>query len=508
MRLGQNLLCLPASLLILIASQQSIAQAVENDQSALEWPFYLPPHVKYWPEDPPHRRRDLEAVDEHVRLGRNPVGVMKMSDDEGEKFFMEYWQFEGDVARSNQSPLRPRDQVEEAILLANASATVPFKPAFALHAEFHELKARDVEGQDAADVLAQLQRRAYECPGGTASCSSIGYPNSCCATGETCYQIPDTGLGSVACCAAGSTCGDNVSTCAAGYTSCGSELGGGCCIPGYVCAGVGCTPSAVTVAATQTITAVHTTSSGRSVSTSTVIIITTSGVVTITATQTTETYTGLQTTLACTNGYSACPVNQGGGCCLSGRICGSLSCPLASGSSSTSTRASTSLVTTTTPSATGTGVAPVRPTSATVTTSDPPSTATGATTCPTGFYACSAYYVGGCCRTGRDCQPTSCPPTSSTTIVSSGVTIVVPVGSGASTASTTAGTCATGWFSCAASEGGNCCPSGYACGTASCSSVGATSTVVAAKEGTSGSSRTSFVGALSLLGFVAGFLVL
>jgi hypothetical protein len=86
--------------------------------------------------------------------------------------------------------------------------------------------------------------------------------------------------------------------------------------------------------------------------------------------------------------------------------------------------------------------------------------------------------------TGRNCDTTSCPATSSTTIVTEGRTIVVPLGPAATVASAT-GICATGWSSCAASVGGGCCLSGWDCGTASCSSVGPTSTEVAQKGSTS-----------------------
>ena len=72
-----------------------------------------------------------------------------------------------------------------------------------------------------------------------------------------------------------------------------------------------------------------------------------------------------------------------------------------------------------------------------------------------------------------------------TTIVNAnGVTVVVPVPSQGSGAEETK-SCASGWFLCGAEAGpvAGCCPSGYGCGTASCSVVadgGATATV--AKE--------------------------
>jgi hypothetical protein len=96
------------------------------------------------------------------------------------------------------------------------------------------------------------------------------------------------------------------------------------------------------------------------------------------------------------------------------------------------------------------------------------------TGCPTGFYACSAYYLGGCCQTGRNCDTTSCPPASvSTTLVSgSTLTIVAPSGSGITApASVLTGSCAQGWATCSADLGGGCCPSGYQCGEVSCAAV-------------------------------------
>ena len=101
-------------------------------------------------------------------------------------------------------------------------------------------------------------------------------------------------------------------------------------------------------------------------------------------------------------------------------------------------------------------------------TSAPESTQTG---CPTGFYGCLATHGGGCCRTDRNCETYDCPAGSSTTVVSDGQTIVVPV-SGAPSEDATA-TCADGWFMCGNNAGPRpgCCPSGYDCGTASCYTV-------------------------------------
>ena len=244
----------------------------------------------------------------------------------------------------------------------------------------------------------------------------------------------------------------------------------------------------ITVVTPVTATTVLTTSASEVVSSTTE------------APSTTSSYTGLQTTLACSTNSHACPVGMGGGCCGDGYACASSSSCIALSSQSTP---STSVVDTTTFS-TATGVVPVRPTGSTTSTSTSVSTAS---TCPTGFYACEAYYAGGCCRTGRNCDTTSCPATSSTTIISSGVTIVVPVGAAATTANPT-GNCASGWSTCPASVGGNCCPIGYACGTASCSLVEATSTAVSPKEAAGGGQIKAGRMMVAVIATVTGMLIM
>ena len=200
MRLDSRILGLPASILFLLVSHTISADAGQDEVPAQ--PQWSLPMQKRLPPDSPQRRRQLEAAEEHLRLGRTPVGVLKMSPDEGEKFYMDYWQFEDDLAQSeslNTGILRARDKGEEARLLANSSAIVAFRPPFALHTEkwsdmssFEDLRARKVvEGRNSAPVLAMLGKRGFQCPTGTADCSEAGYPNSCCPTSEFCYAIKE-----------------------------------------------------------------------------------------------------------------------------------------------------------------------------------------------------------------------------------------------------------------------------------------------------------------------------
>lgn len=73
---------------------------------------------------------------------------------------------------------------------------------------------------------------------------------------------------------------------------------------------------------------------------------------------------------------------------------------------------------------------------------------------------------------------TSCPSSESSTMLDSGGVTVVAV-----TAS--AGSCATGWYSCGADVGGGCCPSGYACGSSCTATATSSGSAVAGVTGSS-----------------------
>jgi hypothetical protein len=174
---------------------------------------------------------------------------MKMSPDPNEKFYMEYWQFESDLGSqqtSMQDPgsvaLKERDLEDEVILSANSSATIPFRPPFNLHTEDEEA-VQDLRAKRALAgrrALAMLENRDFACPTGTQACLGINAPYSCCGTDENCFTVPDTGLGKVGCCPKGATCGGTITNCNGPNTPCPQDMGGGCCIPNYLCAGVGC----------------------------------------------------------------------------------------------------------------------------------------------------------------------------------------------------------------------------------------------------------------------------
>ncbi|THW12761.1 hypothetical protein D6D23_10028 [Aureobasidium pullulans] len=468
-----------------------------------DWPYNLPAGAKYFPEHEHHIRRDLE-IQQRLNVA-SPSGIRKMSEDEGEKFFLDYWQFGEQDFNSFEigSPLNLRRSVNPAALLANISNVEELLPPLLLHAESQQFP-------NLYRFLGRgLSERAYQCPTGTDSCVSIGYPNSCCATGETCISLPENDGATIGCCPDGASCGGEIGLCdtAAGYTSCDNE-NGGCCVPGYSCQGIGCVyaSTATTTTTLPTITVTtgaswstlsdstttqtlvvpgNPTSQTASIctTTTTLVIITSGTAVTATVIQTTTVIPGSsasitssslstpispsssgQGPLTCSPGFRTCPASLGGGCCHTDRACGSQTCPPlstaappvlpTSGSGSVSTSTSTSSSSSRTRTSTRATTSP----SSTVTYSG----------CPTGFYMCSAYYLGGCCRVGRNCDTTSCPTSASTAVVTnSDLTVIAP--SGATSAGLT-GSCANGWFSCAARVGGGCCPSGYGCGT-SCTAM-------------------------------------
>lgn len=230
-----------ASLLILLTSPLRIT-ADSN-----EWPYNLPANVKYYPE---HERLARRNIDAHARLRENhaPTAVRKMSSDEGEMFFLDYWQFgpstkeqwDGVTAESSDprsegfsANLRPEMQGQDPSNLTDSALRQPFL----LHSNTSQHSSRwSLWGRS-------LSQRDFQCPSGTESCASIGRPDSCCGTGETCVRVTDTGLGDVGCCARGSFCGSGLSPCntAAGYQSCPGSPNGGCCIPNFACLDIGCT---------------------------------------------------------------------------------------------------------------------------------------------------------------------------------------------------------------------------------------------------------------------------
>ncbi|KAG9682648.1 hypothetical protein KCU95_g14131, partial [Aureobasidium melanogenum] len=221
-----GLLAIPAALITTIFATPAYSQ---------DWPYNLPSDAKYYPEHEHHIRRDVE-IQQKLNL-TSPCGMRKMSDDEGEKFFLDYWQFNEQAFDSIEmdKPLHARRSVSSAARLLNISNVEELLPPLLLHAKSQQfIPNHRFFGRS-------LSERAFQCPSETNSCESIGYPNSCCATGETCISLPANDGATIGCCPDGASCGGQIGLCdtAAGYTDCKND-NGGCCIPGYTCQGIGC----------------------------------------------------------------------------------------------------------------------------------------------------------------------------------------------------------------------------------------------------------------------------
>ncbi|KAF2223607.1 hypothetical protein BDZ85DRAFT_261887 [Elsinoe ampelina] len=357
--------------------------------------------------------------DDHERIlqklqRQQPIGMRKMSDDEGEMFFLDYWTFDPLGSRAGAI-----SDVDGMSGLGNSTHSY-LNPPLSPHSP-------SSDSRSALRLARSIFKRDFECPVGTFACTSINQPNSCCSSGETCISVQDTGLGPVGCCPQGQNCGGSVAGCNTdeGFSSCPGSPNGGCCIPGYQCQGVGCIRIGTEILTSRPVTTVNPATTSQ-----------------VTSVQT------VTTTVVISPSTSAAPTT--------------VTQTLIISPSSTSI-----------PSTTASAVAPVRPTSNSNTGSAAPSPSTTSAPanagCPTAFYRCSAYYVGGCCRVGRDCASTSCPVGSSTTVVGNGDrTIVAPAGA---TTAALVGNCQSGWATCAASVGGGCCPSGFVCGAADCTAT-------------------------------------
>ena len=204
--------------------------------------------MKYFPEEEHLIRRNMEI---QTRLSyEKPVGLRKMSQDAGEMFLLEYWQFdEVPVARSvddrgrvlsmsSDTPDPQGNPDQMARRQGNSSLQEWPQAALLLHSGEQVTKA--LWSKYLPRSREELYRRDFTCPAGTSSCTSIARPNSCCSIGLACTLITDTGLGDVGCCSASSPCNGQVISCPAGHSACPVNQGGGCCIPGYQCTGIGC----------------------------------------------------------------------------------------------------------------------------------------------------------------------------------------------------------------------------------------------------------------------------
>ncbi|KAH9876299.1 hypothetical protein J1614_004178 [Plenodomus biglobosus] len=447
-----QLLSLPPAIIALLLATASSAEP--------QWPHNVPKHLKYFPEDERDARRSLDI---HKKLQHEkPIGVKKMSLDEGEMFMLDSWIFASDV--EDQAPGQSDNADPGNGTLQMRS---PLRP-LAEDDFLARLHIRDV-----------LLKRQFACPEGTRDCSSIGAPDVCCGTTSTCINVEsNTDVGSIGCCPQGQSCAGSVSCdTSQGYSSCPGSPNGGCCLPGFRCLGIAGGTSTTYVQPSTT----SSSSTANPPSSTAVVIVPITSSTSPSATPTS--ISSSSSSNICSTGWFSCAASLGGGCCQNGRTCATgASCI---GDEPTSAQA---------PSA------PVRPTSGSAATTQ--SAQPSEDVCPSGFYVCSAYYPSGCCRVGRDCQTTgSCALPTDTILNTNGVVVVAPTGATvATTGAAQGGSCPSAWYSCAANRGGNCCPNGFECGE-QCTATASGETGV---QGKVAPSTASFVSQGSILGLLVG----
>lgn len=161
-----------------------------------------------------------------------------MSDDEGEKFYFEYWQFESNSETNTGNASSPANLDLGARSLEESQDGSEFSTAQFLARSY--MLTESFPGLVDSGLSLRNLARDFKCPVGTNACLDINRSDRCCGVGDTCEVIQDTGHGTVGCCPKGQSCSRRVGSCQSGYTACSNELGGGCCIPGYECVEGGC----------------------------------------------------------------------------------------------------------------------------------------------------------------------------------------------------------------------------------------------------------------------------
>lgn len=234
MRVFEKILELPPSLLTVILLLPTAVQPLSR-------PEYLQSHDGHSPQHGELLKRNYEAQQKLALQA--PAGVRKMSEDEGEKFFLDYWVFHEPDTKSQPRTddgvffHNQRDAVDSGKASAWNKSSLD-SPSLLPPTLLHENRSADI-GLTGWLFGRNVFERDFKCPSGTTSCAaSIDQPNFCCQNSDTCISVGST----AGCCPAGQTCGGSISSCdtAQGYTSCPNNPNGGCCIPNYACQGVGC----------------------------------------------------------------------------------------------------------------------------------------------------------------------------------------------------------------------------------------------------------------------------
>ncbi|KAH7084850.1 hypothetical protein BKA63DRAFT_4308 [Paraphoma chrysanthemicola] len=163
------------------------------------------------------------------------------------------------------------------------------------------------------------------------------------------------------------------------------------------------------------------------------------------------------------NGYSSCPDAPNGGCCLPGFRCDGIGCIIA-GTSTTYVQPSSSPPPP--PSSTIVVVVPTSGPASSAPTPTPTPASSSAYTCSTGWFSCAASLGGGCCQNGRTCATgASCIGDEPSSTQAPSAPVRPTSGSATSAPSSTDEVCPVGFYVCSAYYPSGCCRVGRDCQT-------------------------------------------
>lgn len=165
---------LPAPLLLLIVS-------FSGSSVALEFPG-LRHGIAASLQSGEHLRSRQELGD----LATTPVGVRKMSNDQGEMFFPSYWNFGGEEEALPSPAIGKRRLISSVSEGEDINNGTGFDHASRLQAP---LSLHTIQRSAPMPYLLRmpraifsLEQRDFQCPTGTSACTGISKPDSCCPT--------------------------------------------------------------------------------------------------------------------------------------------------------------------------------------------------------------------------------------------------------------------------------------------------------------------------------------
>ncbi|MCJ1475363.1 hypothetical protein MMC13_004025 [Lambiella insularis] len=321
--------------------------------------------MKYFPEDEPLIRRNFALQDKIAH--QSPSAVKKMSTDEGEMFFLEYWRFadqDGSTEDSAGSLLTrnmARDGLSGGSWSPNSTQVARPKAPLLVHQNGPTVAVSIPQG---TSTLASTTATSPSAPLSSSTSTTTSAPPTTSTPPPSTSSLPAP------------------LTCSPGFHSCPPSLGGGCCSTARLCGtGILCPAASPSSSSTST---TSTPPSSPSAATSVGAPLRPTSLASLTTTL---------TSALCPTGFYQCSAYyNGGACCQVGRDCGLTSCPP---HASATALASDGVTVVDAPTA---GVV--------VATATNEAAAQGGA-CATGWFLCGGQ-AAGCCPSGYACGEGEC----------------------------------------------------------------------------------------------------